>query len=295
MTLWTELALDAREKLCAWLASDPASRSFCPAADQEPTAVAWSLLAFAFWMFAIGGAFFVIPHLRGRASERIVRFSKAIGFPTEAGTWSELFGVALAGFGLFYIVAGLLEVPMFSWMSVFGRLGVFVVCVLLSWNHRRQEEGTAAQPPIRLLWLALPDVVGATVTACLLLSGGLARAAFILGVADCVAALGFLTFPAWLGGLFHMPERGETWNYVLGAVLVFFGTYAMAAAVSGIAPISWIAIRARLLMSLVLLIFCVLQWRKEERSTLDHRRLGAAALVQLIFTVGATVLLRPHS
>lgn len=242
------------------------------------------MISFGCWMLTLGALFLLAPFLAKGRGPRFERLARRVGFPTEPGTWSELFGVALASFGLFYFVAALLDVRVFHWMSAFGRLGVFGVCVLLSWRHDVQS-GVATQQPRALLWFAVPDLMGGTATACLLLGSGLEWFAFLLSILDLIVALGFFTFPKWLERIVGIREKGETWNLVFGALLAFFGVYGVIASVVRLTPIVWISVVARVFIYLALLFY---SWpRKDEPAAEGEWRLRAGASALLVASVVA--------
>jgi hypothetical protein len=239
-----------RHLLCSTASPGTPLDKCCDSLTEPLSDVAMSMVPFGFWMVALGSSFILLPLLGERALlQRVRNIAAASGFPREAGLWSEVFGVALASFGLFYFAAALFEVYTFFWMSVFGRLGVFAICVVLSWRHQLRFDAAGQPRPNKLLFLALPDLVFGTLTACLLLPDYLSRIVFLLGVADLVTCLGFFTFPEWLAQLFGVRAKADTWNVVLGALMAFFSIYGMAAALLAMAPIAWVAVYARILLA----------------------------------------------
>jgi len=245
---------------CACLTEAAQVRS-PPCAASAPTASTAALWTFAFgvWMLVLGLSFIVAPTLdRGSPSSGFGKIAKAIGFPAVAGVWSRLFGLSLAALSLLYFVAAAFELRTFFWMSVFGRLGIFATCTLLSWNHGRKATAKAVAAPHALLWAATPDLVSATATAWVLLPDSISRLAFVGGVALLTTALGFLTFPAWIIQLVGLNVKPDAWNSVLGALLFFFGAYDLAAAILGLAPILVAAIlgNTAVMLGVVIALFC---------------------------------------
>lgn len=288
MAILNELVFWGRNCVCYCLVNDPTPQAICRAREAPVTLVAVSMFIFGCWMLLLGAALTTGPLLRGRWARTVQQLAALVGFPAQPGAWSKLFGVAIASFGLFYFAAALLEIRVFFWMSVFGRLGVFAVCVLLSWRHHVRTKGGTPQPT-RLLILALPDLFGSVITACLLLQTGLSRIAFVGGAFDLVLAVAFFTFPTWLMTLLAMSDSGETWNHVLGALFAFFGAYGIAAAVAGMFAIAWIAIVSRIAMCLALILF----GRRHEPGSAIQRgdsRLRRAALLELTVTLCAVFL-----
>jgi hypothetical protein len=226
----------------------------CSVAPAPLTPVALSVLVFGGWMVLLGVAFALLPLVAKRLSpETLERLSFETGFPSVAGVWSRLFGLAIGAFGLFYFVAAAFELRPFFWMSVFGRVGVFVTCTLLSWTHRRGKSGQTIEGPPLLLWFAVPDLIGATVTASLMLPSLLARVAFVGGIALLTGGLSFFTFPDWVLRLVGLQVQPGTWNVVLGALLTFFGVYDVTAAVAALDPLIFAAMLANLLLLAALL------------------------------------------
>jgi hypothetical protein len=231
-----------------------------PCAASAATASAPALWTFAFgvWMLVLGLSFIVVPTLDRGPASGFSRIAKAIGFPGVAGVWSRLFGLSVAALSLLYFVAAAFELRTFFWMSVFGRLGIFATCTLLSWNHGRKAKAKAVARPHALLWAATPDLLSATATAWVLLPDSISRVVFVGGVALLTTALGFLTFPAWIIQLVGLNVEPDTWNTVLAALLFFFGAYDLAAAILGLTPILVAAIlgNTAVMLGVVIALFC---------------------------------------
>jgi hypothetical protein len=205
-------------------------------------------------MVLLGLAFAAFPLVARHLSQRTLeKLSFETGFPPIAGVWSRLFGLAIGVFGLFYVIAAAFELKPFFWMSVFGRVGVFATCTLLSWTHRRGRSGQTIEGPPMLLWFAVPDLVGATITASLMLPSLLARVAFAGGITLLTGGLASFTFPSWVTRLVGLDVQPGTWNVVLGALLAFFGAYDVAAAMAALDPLLFAAMLANLVLLAALL------------------------------------------
>jgi hypothetical protein len=200
------------------------------------------MFLFGIWMLLLGSAFVIVPLFASQSWFKKVRaIAVNFGFPLDERVASILFGVAIASFSLFYFAAAIFEIQPFYWMSVFGRLGVFGTCAVLAWWHGKDGE---ASPPHALLLAALPDLGFAQATAWTLLPNYLSRVTFIGGTSYLVAALGVFTFPGWILQRLHVDAKPAPWTVVLGALLTFFGAYAIAAALLGYVPIIWASIVA---------------------------------------------------
>ena len=252
--------------------------TMCGAIGASPSPAALWVFAFGVWMVLLGLAFVVLPAIASASSmQSIGKMAAAAGFPAVAGVWSRLFGVSIAAFGLFYFAAAAFELRQFFWMSVFGRLGVFGTCTLLAWRHGHRGNHEGPQPHT-LLWFATPDLVFATITACIMLPQYLARVVFVGGVGLLTSALGFLTFPAWIMQLVGVKARPDTWNVVLGALLGFFGLYDLVSAMLGLGPILVAAVLANIGMLIGLLVALVFE-RDATRSNWRFKTLIAVLLV----------------
>jgi hypothetical protein len=265
--------VDVTSTMCATGATDP------PAS----TGALW-MFAFGAWMVLLGLAFIIVPGVIGAISQATLRkLAKETGFPSVAGVWSRLFGLAIATFGLFYFVAAAFELRQFFWMSIFGRLGVFGTCGLLAWRHQRTSAGHSTAGPHLLLWFAVPDLVGATVTAWVMLPHLLARVAFVGGAALLTAALGFFTFPAWIMQLVGVKVKPDTWNVVLGALLAFFGAYDIGSAILGLDPL----LLAGIIVNIVLLTALLIELFVERTAIQANWRLRAVVAGLLVASSAA--------
>jgi hypothetical protein len=268
---------------CCWC--DSRGGTGCAAEAGTPSAAACWTFAFGVWMIVLGLTFLLVPTLMGGSTSLMARLAKACGFPEVAGVWSRLFGLALAAFGLFYFVAAAFEVRAFFWLSIFGRIGVFMTCAVLAWKHARNADTNGAQPPNQLLLFATPDLLFANITAWILLPHALDRIAFVGGVALLVGALGFLTFPGWIMQLVGISARPDTWNIVLGALLGFFGIYDIAIAVAGLIPLLLPAVLANILLLFALLLGLLF----EPQATRSTWQIRVAVGALLLLTTGSFV------
>jgi len=228
-----------RQRLCPLCGASNATLKIC--SGQTGTSFSAILMfVFGLWMLFLGGAFVVLPLFANKQWVRVI--AKRFDFPLHERVSSILFGVAIGSFSLFYFAAGVFQIETFYWMSIFGRLGVFGTCAVLAWWHGNEDDAS----PHALLWAAVPDLAFAQATAWTLLPNYLAGVTFIGGTIYLVLALGFFTFPAWILRRLHVEAKPGSWTVVLGALLTFFGAYAIAAALLDYVPIIWASILATL-------------------------------------------------
>jgi hypothetical protein len=256
----------------------------CVAQPLPYSAVAVSMFLFGCWMLLLGAGIGALSFFSNSALARKVHdLAVDQGFPPELALWARLFGVAIGIFSLFYFAAAAFDLRVFVWMSVFGRMGVFAVVMVLAWQSARPSSYPGIDRPHNLLWFAVPDLASALVTACLVLPHPLAATVFIGGGLLVMLALGFFTFPVWLLRLAGVALKPGSWNVVLGSLLAFFGAYGIAAALSGLVPIMLAALLAHVLMLSALLLGLFLA---APRATFD----GAASLWRLRAVVGALLV-----
>jgi hypothetical protein len=272
-----------RQRLCPLCGASSATLRIC----SSPKGTSFSailMFVFGIWMLLLGSAFVILPLFANKSWFRKIRdIAIRFGFPLEERVASILFGVSIASFSLFYFAAGVFEIQPFYWMSIFGRLGVFGTCAVLAWWHGNKDKAA----PHALLLAAVPDLGFAQATAWTLLPNYLARVTFIGGTIYLVVALGFFAFPIWILRYLRVEAKPGSWTVVLGALLTFFGAYAIAAALLDYIPIIWASIVATI---------AVLGTVTGVLAAQPNETLGASSaiakwrLVGIVFLMLATVL-----
>ncbi len=149
---------------------------------------------------------------------------KKLGFPRQEGPWMTVLGSMPVIIGTLYITGALFGLPAFFWAIVFGRVGVFLLCLRLGGF---------------LVVAALPDLVGALWTAVALCPTPEAGFVLVLGLLNVIGAVAFRLFPRGARERLGFPEAAGNWLPLTSALLGFWGAYDMLAAVAGYRPLMW--------------------------------------------------------
>jgi hypothetical protein len=160
-----------------------------------------------------------------------------------------ILGIAPVLIGVFYLMAALFDLRIFFWAIVFGRLGVFLLCMWLRYT-RHQASGL-------LLIAALPDLAGAIWTSTALASSASTALLFALGVGNVMTAAAFALFPAGARTRLGFPEAAGTWLPLTSALLAFWGAYEILASMAQLAPLYWSSVLGHGLFGLTCMVAAV--------------------------------------
>lgn len=152
-----------------------------------------------------------------------------LGFPTEQGPWIPILGATPLVMATFYATAAIFDVREFFWLSVMGRVSVFLFVLYITFAR-----GLGST---LLIVMALPDLASALVSAWLLAPARPAAAVLCLGIVDLTIAVAFGLFPKGLLRALGFPERASAWVPMVAILLWFWGSYEVLAVVLRLTPL----------------------------------------------------------
>jgi 15-cis-phytoene desaturase len=152
-----------------------------------------------------------------------------LGFPTEQGPWLPILGATPLVMAIFYATAAIFDVREFFWLSVLGRVSVFLFVLYITFAR-----GLGS---ILLIVMALPDLASALVSAWLLAPTRPASAVLCLGIVDLVIAVSFGVFPKGLQKALGFPERASAWVPMVAVLLWFWGSYEVLSVLFRLTPL----------------------------------------------------------
>jgi 15-cis-phytoene desaturase len=152
-----------------------------------------------------------------------------LGFPTEQGPWLPILGATPLVMATFYATAAVFDVREFFWLSVLGRVSVFLFVLYITFAR-----GLGST---LLIVMALPDLASALVSAWLLAPTRPAGAVLCLGIVDLVIAVAFGLFPKGLLKALGFPERTSAWVPMVAILLWFWGSYEVLAVLLRLPPL----------------------------------------------------------
>jgi hypothetical protein len=162
-----------------------------------------------------------------------------LGFPVEVGPWIPILGATPLVIATFYGAAALFEVWEFFFISVLGRVSVFLYVVWLSFARRLGST--------LLILMALPDLASALVTAFLLAPSEAAGVLLCLGILNLTIGVSFGLFPEGLLRLLGFPDQPSAWVPMASILLFFWGVYEVFSVLLGLGPLYLASVGARLL------------------------------------------------
>lgn len=179
-----------------------------------------------------------------------------LGFPTEQGPWIPILGATPLVMATFYATAAVFDVREFFWLSVLGRVSVFLFVLYITFAR-----GLGST---LLIVMALPDLASALVSAWLLAPARPAGAVLCLGIVDLVIAVAFGLFPKGLLKAMGFPERASAWVPMVAILLWFWGSYEALAVLLELRPLFFASALCRAVFgSFCLLAPLVYQLRTE--------------------------------
>jgi hypothetical protein len=140
-----------------------------------------------------------------------------LGFPTEQGPWIPILGATPVVMATFYATAAIFDVREFFWLSVLGRVSVFLFVLYITFAR-----GLGST---LLIVMALPDLASALVSAWLLAPARPAGAVLCLGIIDLTVAVAFGLFPKGLLKALGFPDGASAWVPMVAILLWFWGSY----------------------------------------------------------------------
>lgn len=140
-----------------------------------------------------------------------------LGFPTEQGPWIPILGATPLVMATFYATAAVFDVREFFWLSVLGRVSVFLFVLYITFARRLGST--------LLIVMALPDLASALASGWLLAPSRPAGAVLCLGIIDLTIAVAFGLFPKGLLKALGFPERASAWVPMVAILLWFWGSY----------------------------------------------------------------------
>jgi hypothetical protein len=129
----------------------------------------------------------------------------------------------------FYATAAVFEVREFFWLSVLGRVAVFLFVLYITFAR-----GLGST---LLIVMALPDLASALVSAWVLAPSRPAAAVLCLGIVDLTVAVAFGLFPKGLLKALGFPERASAWLPMVAILLWFWGSYEVLSVLLGLTPL----------------------------------------------------------
>jgi hypothetical protein len=152
-----------------------------------------------------------------------------LGFPMEQGPWIPILGATPLVMATFYATAAVFDVREFFWLSVLGRVSVFLFVLYLTFAR-----GLGST---LLIVMALPDLASALVSAWLLAPAGPSGAVLCLGILDLTVAVAFGLFPKGLLKALGFPEGTSAWVPMVAILLWFWGSYEVLSVLLGLTPL----------------------------------------------------------
>jgi len=195
----------------------------------EPSGPGRAAFWYAAYMLLFGLSMAVMPR----------RVFARLGFPAEPGPWIPILGATPLVIATFYAVAAIFDVREFFWLSVLGRVLVFLYVVWLTFGRKLGST--------LLLLMALPDLASALWSAALLVPTATSATLLCLGIVNLVLAVAFGLFPAGLLKMMGFPEQPSAWVPMAAILMWFWGTYEVLAVLLGLAPLYSASVVARAL------------------------------------------------
>jgi 15-cis-phytoene desaturase len=152
-----------------------------------------------------------------------------LGFPTEQGPWIPILGATPLVMATFYATAAIFDVREFFWLSVLGRVSVFLFVLYITFAR-----GLGST---LLIVMALPDLASALVSAWLLAPAPAAGAVLCLGIIDLTVAVAFGLFPKGLLKALGFPEGTNAWVPMVAILLWFWGSYEVLSVLLALTPL----------------------------------------------------------
>ncbi len=203
------------------------------AAPPEPSGPARAAYWYAAYMLLFGLSVYAMPR----------RVLGRLGFPSEHGPWIPILGATPLVMATFYATAAIFDVRAFFWLSVVGRVSVFLYVLFITFGR-----GLGST---LLLVMALPDLASALVSAWLLAPNEPSSALLCLGIGNLTVAVAFGLFPKGLLKALGFPEQASAWVPMVAILLWFWGTYEVLSVLLGLRDLYGASLAARALFGVL--------------------------------------------
>jgi hypothetical protein len=194
----------------------------------DPSGPGRAAFWYAAYMLLFGSSVYLMPR----------RVLARLGFPAEHGPWIPILGATPLVMAIFYATAAIFDVREFFWLSVLGRVCVFLYVIWITFGR-----GLGST---LLLLMALPDLASALWSAALLAPSPAAAVVLCLGIVNLTVAVAFGLFPKGLLKAMGFPEEASAWVPMVAILLWFWGVYEVLSVLLGLAPLFGASILARL-------------------------------------------------